>query len=358
MNRILFVYQNTFSAIGGIQTFNKYFISSLEDIQKESNSIRCELLSVYDKSSDIKSTLPFSTANSNKLLAITKLITKTYSYDTFIFGHVNLAPLAVLIKVLNPKAKIIFCTHGIDVWHKLSKSTEWIMNKSTILAVSQFTANKLKEYNKNLNDIKIFPNCIKIGNYDENLKNNFNENKFNILSVTRLDKHEQYKGIHTVISALALLIENIPNIKYTIIGKGDDIERLKNLANKLNVSKYIDFLGFVDNIQSYYKYCDIFTLPSKNEGFGIVYLEAMQYKKTVIGVNFGGPTDVIKHNETGYLCEYDNLNELSNCIFEIFINKSKRIELGTNGYEYFIENFTYKHYKNNLKSMLIGKNHG
>ena len=62
MNRILFVYQNTFSAIGGIQTFNKYFISSLEDIQKESNSIRCELLSVYDKSNDIKSTLPFSTA--------------------------------------------------------------------------------------------------------------------------------------------------------------------------------------------------------------------------------------------------------------------------------------------------------
>ena len=356
MNRILFVYQNAHSAIGGIQTFNKYFISSLEDIQKESNSIRCELLSVYDKSSDIKSTLPFSTANSNKLLAITKLITKTYSYDTFIFGHVNLAPLAVLIKVLNPKAKIIFCTHGIDVWHKLSKSTEWIMNKSTILAVSQFTANKLKEYNKNLNDIKIFPNCIKIGNYDENLKNNFNENKFNILSVTRLDKHEQYKGIHTVISALALLIENIPNIKYTIIGKGDDIERLKNLANKLNVSKYIDFLGFVDNIQSYYKYCDIFTLPSKNEGFGIVYLEAMQYKKPVIGVNFGGPTDVIKHNETGYLCEYNNVHEISKYIMEIYLNPSKKIEFGNNGYEYLINNFTYAHYQNNLRVILTSLN--
>ena len=353
MNRILFVYQNTFSAIGGIQTFNKYFISSLEDIQKESNSIRCELLSVYDKSSDIKSTLPFSTANSNKLLAITKLITKTYSYDTFIFGHVNLAPLAVLIKVLNPKAKIIFCTHGIDVWHKLSKSTEWIMNKSTILAVSQFTANKLKEYNKNLNDIKIFPNCIKIGNYDENLKNNFNENKFNILSVTRLDKHEQYKGIHTVISALALLIENIPNIKYTIIGKGDDIERLKNLANNLNASKYIDFLGFVDNIQSYYKYCDIFTLPSKNEGFGIVYLEAMQYKKPVIAVNYGGPTDVIINEESGYLCEFEDEKCLAEKINLLFKNKELSKELGENGYRRLMDNFTYRHFKNNLRGILI-----
>ena len=358
MKKTLFIYQNAFSQTGGIQAFNKYFISALEDIKNENENFDAELLSIYDNKKDIKSILKFTTLNNSKLSAFKHIFNYRKNYDTFVFAHVNLAPLAIFLKILKPNANILFCTHGIEIWKKLSKSTEWIMNKSTVLTVSNFSKNELLKYNPNLKDIKLFPNCIKMQDTSKILENPYNKNEFNILSVTRLSKGEESKGIDTMIKTIPLLIVQIPNMKYSVIGKGEDTIRLKQIAKELDVEKYIDFLGFVDDINAYYQHCDIFSLPSKKEGFGIVYLEAMQYKKPVIGVNFGGPTDVIKHNETGYLCEYDNLNELSNCIFEIFINKSKRIELGTNGYEYFIENFTYKHYKNNLKSMLIGKNHG
>ena len=356
--KTLFIYQNAFSQTGGIQAFNKYFISALEDIKNENENFDAELLSIYDNKKDIKSILKFTTLNNSKLSAFKHIFNYRKNYDTFVFAHVNLAPLAIFLKILKPNANILFCTHGIEIWKKLSKSTEWIMNKSTVLTVSNFSKNELLKYNPNLKDIRPFPNCIKMQDTSKILENPYNKNEFNILSVTRLSKGEESKGIDTMIKTIPLLIVQIPNMKYSVIGKGEDTIRLKQIAKELDVEKYIDFLGFVDDINAYYQHCDIFSLPSKKEGFGIVYLEAMQYKKPVIGVNFGGPTDVIKHNETGYLCEYDNLNELSNCIFEIFINKSKRIELGTNGYEYFIENFTYKHYKNNLKSMLIGKNHG
>ena len=356
--KTLFIYQNAFSQTGGIQAFNKYFISALEDIKNENENFDAELLSIYDNKKDIKSILKFTTLNNSKLSAFKHIFNYRKNYDTFVFAHVNLAPLAIFLKILKPNANILFCTHGIEIWKKLSKSTEWIMNKSTVLTVSNFSKNELLKYNPNLKDIRLFPNCIKMQDTSKILENPYNKNEFNILSVTRLSKGEESKGIDTMIKTIPLLIVQIPNMKYSVIGKGEDTIRLKQIAKELDVEKYIDFLGFVDDINAYYQHCDIFSLPSKKEGFGIVYLEAMQYKKPVIGVNFGGPTDVIKHNETGYLCEYNNLNELSNCIFEIFINKSKRIELGTNGYEYFIENFTYKHYKNNLKSMLIGKNHG
>ena len=356
--KTLFIYQNAFSQTGGIQAFNKYFISALEDIKNENENFDAELLSIYDNKKDIKSILKFTTLNNSKLSAFKHIFNYRKNYDTFVFAHVNLAPLAIFLKILKPNANILFCTHGIEIWKKLSKTTEWIMNKSTVLTVSNFSKNELLKYNPNLKDIRLFPNCIKMQDTSKILENPYNKNEFNILSVTRLSKGEESKGIDTMIKTIPLLIVQIPNMKYSVIGKGEDTIRLKQIAKELDVEKYIDFLGFVDDINAYYQHCDLFSLPSKKEGFGIVYLEAMQYKKPVIGVNFGGPTDVIKHNETGYLCEYDNLNELSNCIFEIFINKSKRIELGTNGYEYFIENFTYKHYKNNLKSMLIGKNHG
>ena len=358
MKKTLFIYQNAFSQTGGIQAFNKYFISALEDIKNENENFDAELLSIYDNKKDIKSNLKFTTLNNSKLSAFKHIFKYQKSYDTFIFAHVNLAPLAIFLKILKPNANILFCTHGIEIWKKLSKSTEWIMNKSTVLTVSNFSKNELLKYNPNLKDIRLFPNCIKMQDTSKILNNPYNENEFNILSVTRLSSSEKLKGIDTMIKTLPLLIKEIPNIKYSVIGKGEDTIRLKQIAKELDVEKYIDFLGFVDDINAYYQYCDLFSLPSKKEGFGIVYLEAMQYNKPVLGVNFGGPTDVIKHNETGYLCEYDNVLEISKYIMKIYTNPSKKNELGNNGYEYFINNFTYTHYQNNLKNILIGNNNG
>lgn len=351
--KTLFIYQNAFSQTGGIQAFNKYFISALEDIKNENKNFDAELLSIYDNKKDIKSNLKFTTLNNSKLSAFKHIFKYQRSYDTFIFAHVNLAPLAIFLKILKPNANILFCTHGIEIWKKLSKSTEWIMNKSTVLTVSNFSKNELLKYNPNLKDVKLFPNCIKMQDTNKILNNPYNENEFNILSVTRLSSSEKLKGIDTMIKTLPLLIKEIPNIKYSVIGKGEDTIRLKQIAKELNVEKYVDFLGFVDDINAYYQHCDLFSLPSKKEGFGIVYLEAMQYKKPVIGVNFGGPTDVIKHNETGYLFNYDEINKISYSILEIYEDKIKKENLGINGYEYLMNNFTYKHYKNNLKRILL-----
>ncbi|WP_421716478.1 hypothetical protein [Arcobacter arenosus] len=57
--KVLFIYQNAFSQTGGIQTFNKYFISALEDIKKENDNFDAELISIYDNKENIKSNLIF-----------------------------------------------------------------------------------------------------------------------------------------------------------------------------------------------------------------------------------------------------------------------------------------------------------
>jgi glycosyltransferase involved in cell wall biosynthesis len=129
---------------------------------------------------------------------------------------------------------------------------------------------------------------------------------------------------------------------------------LKDLASSLHVADHVDFLGFVDDLQAYFQHCDIFTLPSKKEGFGIVYLEAMQYKKPVIAVNYGGPTDVILDGETGFLCEYDDEQCLADKIDLLFNDPTLSQKLGENGYQRLMDNFTYDHYRKNLKTVLLG----
>ncbi len=355
MNKITFIYQNAFSQTGGIQTFNKYFISALQEISEQDNGICAEVVGIYDNEKDVKTTLPFQTLGNSKLSAFKYIFSNAKNFDTFIFAHVNLAPLAIALHLINPKARIIFCTHGIEIWKKLPKLTEWVMNKSTILTVSNFSMNELKKHNSQLKDIRLFPNCIKVKEEHETLANPFKSDDYNILSVTRLSNSERLKGIDTVIKALPLLKEKIPNIKYSVIGKGDDVKRLKQLASDLNVAEYVDFLGFVDDINAYYQHCNIFTLPSKKEGFGIVYLEAMQYKKPVIAVNYGGPTDVVIDKETGYLCEYDDEKCVANKISRLQSDNKLTTTIGEQGYNRLIENFTFKRFKLRLQNILEEK---
>ena len=189
--------------------------------------------------------------------------------------------------------------------------------------------------------IVIFPNCIDMIYPSSNSKSPYEKGKFNILSVTRLDIDDNYKGIDNIIKTLPVLIDKIPNIQYTVIGKGNDRERLEKLAQTLNVTDCVTFKGFVDEIEPYYEYCDLFALPSNGEGFGIVYLEAMKYRKPIIAANARGATDVVIDNETGLLCDYDDKACLSERMYELYVDIEKRQEFGANGYQYLIENFTF-----------------
>ena len=355
MNRkkILFFYQNAFSEVGGIQTFNKFFIKALEELQSKHDSFYIELASVYDNEKDIKSTLPITLFYKSKIEAMRHIFFKAKKYDIFIFAHINLALLALIVKILNPKANIIFCTHGIEIWKKLPKFTELIINKSIILTVSTYSKNQLLKYNPNIKDIRIFPNCINIKQEFNNL-NPFIDNNFNLLSITRLSRTEKLKGIDLVIKTLPFLVKEIPNIKYNVIGKGDDKERLLKLAKQLGVEKNVEFKGFVDNLAPYYEYCDVFILPSKKEGFGIVYLEAMQYRKPCIACDEGGQTDVVIDGKTGYLCKYGDINCLKNKILDLYKDENKRKKFGESGYIYLVNNFTFEHFKKNLENILKG----
>ncbi|MBD3792527.1 MAG: hypothetical protein IE918_10515, partial [Campylobacterales bacterium] len=192
-NRVVFIYQNAFSQTGGIQTFNRYFISALEEISKDHADVTAELVGIYDDEKDVKTSLPFQTLGNSKLGAFTYIIKNAKRFDTFIFAHVNLAPLAIVLRLLNPKARIIFCTHGIEIWKKLPRTTEWIMNRSTILTVSSFSMDELKKYNPRLKDVRLFPNCIQVKTEAAVSENPFNPDDFNVLSVTRLSRSERLK---------------------------------------------------------------------------------------------------------------------------------------------------------------------
>ncbi len=112
-------------------------------------------------------------------------------------------------------------------------------------------------------------------------------------------------AIDDIISALPLLAQKISLL---VIGRGEEGQKLQELANKLGVSSRVKFLGFLSytDIPKYFSICDIFVRPSRSEGFGNSFIEAMAAGLPVVATPVGGIVDFLDDKETGVFCAPDN----------------------------------------------------
>ncbi len=348
MNKICYFNLATYSQTGGIENYNKTFINALDRLNEEITSV-----SVYDSSNNCNyRNIEFRNYSKKKIKSSFYIFSNIWKVNKLFIAHINLLPVAIICKILNPKLKIFVTIYGIEVWKKLPYLYRWFLKNAKILSISNYTTDTFLNHNALTgNNIYYLPPETEVGEKND-FMNVYDPNDFNILSVTRLNSSDSYKGIDSMIKSIPYLLKYIKNVKYTIIGKGNDKERLQQLAIKLGISSNIDFKGFVQDIEPYYQFCDIFSLPSKGEGFGIVYLEAMKYKKPCIACDIGGQTDVVLDNATGFLCSYDSIEFIAEKINEIFYNQDLREEFGKAGYEHFLENFTFEKFKNRLRKII------
>ena len=145
-----------------------------------------------------------------------------------------------------------------------------------------------------------------------------------------------------------------------IVGDGDDKGSLENLVARLGLDGQVDFVGWVpeDKLHHFYQTCDVFAMPSKKEGFGIVFLEAMRYGKPCIGGNYGGTPEVITHGVDGYLVNYGDVDQLVRYLVEFSQRPEIRRGMGLKGYEKVKARYLFSHMRDKwfaLLDELIGK---
>ncbi len=117
-----------------------------------------------------------------------------------------------------------------------------------------------------------------------------------------------------------------------IVGAGDYLEQLKAQAESLGLADSIEFPGFVtsENKVERLRKAHVAVLPSLKEGWGLTNIEANSVGTTVVAANVPGLKDSVRHNETGLLFEYGNIEELTECLSKILTEEStrKRLEQG------------------------------
>ncbi len=133
-------------------------------------------------------------------------------------------------------------------------------------------------------------------------------------------------AVDDIISALAKLPKNIGLL---IIGKGEDGPDLQKQSEILNVEDRVKFLGFVpyEQIPQYFSICDIFIRPSRSEGFGNSFIEAMAARLPVIATPVGGIVDFTDDKQTGIFCSPDNPPSIVQAVNFLIDNPSLRDEI-------------------------------
>jgi len=262
-------------------------------------------------------------------------------------AHPNLAPIGLICRWLNPKLKYVVTGHGWDVWNRLPRLNRIALRRADALtAVSQFTANEMmRVQGVEETKIRVIPNAVakKFMTSNGFKTSSEHESPF-LLTVGRLDARERCKGIDEVLVATAELAEAFPDLRYIVVGNGDDRPRLERLAKELGISDRVSFKGTVtdDELMKLYRSCDIFVMPSSQEGFGIVFLEAMAFRKPVIGGNYGGTPEIIVDNQTGFVVDYKDVESLKKRIQALLVDPELRQRMGDAGRTRLEENYTFQ----------------
>ena len=204
-----------------------------------------------------------------------------------------------------------------------------LLRFSKLITVSQFTKSRLVNFG--LSDKKIFviPNGIDVSSYE----NNNAPQKDSIISLGRLVKQ---KGCVYLIEAMEKVIEEVPDAKLNIVGDGPLKEQLAAKVKVAGLDRNITFLGKVseDKKREVLSKSQIFVMPSLQEGFGIVLLEAMACGLPIIANDLPVFREIFTNGQNGYLVDVKDSEGLAKKIIELFRDEPKREQIGNYNREY------------------------
>lgn len=241
------------------------------------------------------------------------------SCDLIICGHINLLPLAAAYSLVK-RAPLVLQVHGIEVWRPPERIHRTCLSRvSSVWSVSAVTRDRMNAWAKlPANRYTVIPNTIHPERYGmaprrADLEARYGvDGKKVILTLARLDARERYKGIDEILQVLPRLLESEPQLIYMIAGDGDDRGRLFEKAREIGVENQVIFTGYVPESDKadLLRLADVFAMPGRGEGFGIVYLEAMACGIPVVGSLLDGSRDALQNGALGPLVNPNDLASL------------------------------------------------
>ena len=268
-----------------------------------------------------------------------------------LFGHLGLARAQAALPSGLQQPYGVFL-HGIEVWCPLPESDRRVLRRAALrIANSEFTARRVMQRHTDIGPVIACPLALAPEDeraVDEALPAEPREPL--VLMVGRMDAGEGYKGHTEAIAAWPRVLADRPDAKLVIVGDGDDKPRLEALAARAGVTGAVEFRGFLghDDLRDIYRRAALFLMPSRGEGFGIVYLEAMAHGLPCIGSRHDAAGDVIVDGQTGFLVAQDDEAEIAERVTQLLRDPALRQTMGQAGRDRVRAVFSFERFSSRL----------
>jgi phosphatidylinositol alpha-1,6-mannosyltransferase len=264
---------------------------------------------------------------------------------TIVCSHLHLAPIAraaAMVAGHGTPPAVVLC--GIEAWVPVRLLERWALSGSRILAISQHTVDRFKAANPGLAALEV-PVCHPGLAAAAAAAPRPGPSPVALI-VARMSSAERYKGHDALIDVWPQVTAANPDAVLAIAGDGDDRPRLEARVKALGIESAVSFIGKIgDNaLAGLYARCRFFVMPSRDEGFGLVFLEAMRAAKPCIG-GAGAAAEIIQHGVTGFIVDPGNSPELLAAMLRLYSDPDACAQLGKTGRERFLAEFTDRHFQ-------------
>ena len=335
---ILFLVTDAYGGHGGIALFNRELCAALSDVR-----ITVIPRLVRGLVQDPPPHVNFVAEAADGPVAYLRAVAKARREkpDLVICGHINLLPIAF--------GKPLLVVHGIEAWKRRRLP---LSHCRAVVSVSALTRDRLVGWSGYDGPTFVLPNAVHLEQYgirtkrDDFMARYHLHGKRVLLTVGRLEAAERSKGFDEMLDVLPDLPEDVV---YMIAGGGNDASRLQMRARELGVASRVVFTGlFADEEKpDLYNLADAYVMPSRGEGFGFVFLEAMACGVPVIGSKLDGGREALLDGKLGMLVDPTNRGELRAAIMETLQRGERRIPEG-------LSYFSFENFAERSKEILLG----
>jgi len=269
---------------------------------------------------------------------------------TVIVTHLHLAPAALAFTARGASLTTILC--GVEAWEPVTRLQRAALDRAArLIAISNFTRVGFRKANTHF-DRRAVDVCH-LGVERLPAADPADDGPPSALIVGRMSQDERYKGHDPLLEIWRDVVSAVPGASLRIVGDGDDRARLEQKAASLGLGDRVVFLGRLDDdlLQREYARCTAFVMPSRDEGFGFVFVEAMRAARACLGGR-GAAAEIIRDGVTGVLVAPDDRAQLLEGIVRLLRDREATAAMGVSGRARFLDAFTEERFRDRFTALM------
>ena len=270
-----------------------------------------------------------------------------------LFAHPSLARVQSFIPSPWRKPYAVFL-HGVEAWNPLTAAQRHVLERASLLVSnSRYTAERVADAHPTLPPIAACPLALPRDLRASGPAATFAVPPRTVLVVARMSAAERYKGHDQLIEAWPAVRARVPDAQLVVVGDGDDVPRLTAKAAALAPGG-VTFTGFVSdaNLARWYQGASVLAMPSRGEGFGLAYLEAMRHGVPCLGSHHDAAREVIEDGATGFLVDQGRADEIADRLTTLLTDEPLRHAMGEAGRRRADREFSRDRFASRLQGLL------